>query len=170
MTTSDGGSSFSSCFKDGYVVSPGPDSHPSFQQYAASARAGDLDGLFSLDAAAGSEARDLDELAYKLLSVAADFGHAEADDLIEDLLECSSLRYDDDRFVQGNAHFELGLAYLMGADGLPADPDKSRAHLKKAHECQWPFHVQQGESLLDEARALLTAPQLAVFEEIYRPT
>lgn len=170
MTTPDGGSPFSSCFKDGYVVSPGPDSSPSFQQYVASARAGDLDALFSLDAAAGSDARDLDELAYKLLLVAADFGNTEADDLIDGVLSNAPLfRYDDDQFVQGNAHFELGLAYLMGSDGLPVDLDKGRTHLEESHACQWPRQVQQGETLLAEARALLSAPQLTVFDEVYHP-
>ncbi|WP_067833934.1 hypothetical protein [Nocardia lijiangensis] len=167
MTAPDDGSPFSNHFEDGHVVSPGPGSSPSFQQYVGSAMAGALDALLSLDST-DEEVDDLDELVYKLLSVAVDFGHTEAEDLIEDLLFGSSLANDDDRFVQGNAHFELGLAYLMGADGLPADLDKGRAHLEKSHACQWPWHVQQGEMLLDESRAILSAPQLAVFDEVYR--
>ncbi|MEV0028221.1 hypothetical protein [Nocardia sp. NPDC050793] len=168
MTARDGGAPFGNHSQDGYIVSPGPGSSPSFQQYVAAARTGALEALLSLDSA-NDDADDLDELAYKLLNVAADFGHSEAEDLIDDLLCGSSLVYDDDRFVQGNAHFELGLAYLMGADGLPADLDKGRAHLEKSHACQWPWHVQQGEMLLDEARAILSAPQLRVFDEVYRP-
>ncbi|WP_431951568.1 hypothetical protein [Nocardia lijiangensis] len=168
MTAPDDGSPFSNQFEDGYVVSPDPGSSPSFQQYVGSAMAGALDALLSLDST-GEEADDLDEMVYKLLCVAVDFDHTEAEDLIEDLLFGSSLAYDDDRFVQGNAHFELGLAYLMGADGLPADLDKGRAHLEKSHACQWPWHVQQGEMLLDESRAILSGPQLAVFDEVYRP-
>ena len=160
----DGGPPFSERFKDGFVVYPGPGSSPSFQQYVASALVGDLDAFFSLIVP-----DDLDVLAYKLANVAADFGHAWADEFIEDLLNGSSLHADDDLFAQGSAHFELGLAYLMGADGLPADPDKAKAHLEKSHEFEWPFHVQQGEILLEAARAILTAPQLTVFEEIYRP-
>jgi hypothetical protein len=91
----------------------------------ALARAGDLDALLDSLDLADVEADRLDELLYKLASVAADFGHTEADDLIEDLLNATSLRVDDDLATQANAHFELGLAYLMGADGLPADLDKA---------------------------------------------
>ncbi|MEV0341300.1 hypothetical protein AB0H49_19955 [Nocardia sp. NPDC050713] len=168
MTARDGESAFGNHFQDGYLVSPGPGSSPSFQQYVAAARSGALEDLLSFDST-DDDADCLDELAYKLLSVAVDFGHTEAEDLIDDLLFGSSLAYDDDRFAQGNAHFELGLAYLVGTDGLPADLDKGRAHLEKSHACQWPRHVQQGEVLLDEARAILSAPQLAVFDEVYRP-
>jgi hypothetical protein len=152
---------------DGQVVHPGDGSALSFQQCVASARAGEFDALFGLFEQLDDRAEDLDELAYKLLNVAADFGHTEAADWMDDLLGGSSLRYDDDRFMQGNAHFELGLAYLRGADGLPSDVGKGRAHLEKAHACHWPWHVQEGETLLEEARALLAAPQLAVFNEVY---
>ncbi|WP_431970027.1 hypothetical protein [Nocardia sp. bgisy134] len=166
MTVADSASPFEN--QGGYVVSPGPGCSPSFRQYVASARAGDVDALFLLESA-DADAVEVDVLLYKLLNVAADFGHPEAGSFADDLLECSSLRYDDDHFAQGNAHFQLGLAYLVGADGLPVDPDKSRAHLEMSHKCRWPFHVQQGESLLAEARSLLTAAQLMVFDEIYRP-
>lgn len=164
----DNGPPFSNRVKDGYVVTPGPGPSPSFQQYVTLARA----GAFDLDALLLSHDYEDDEwviLAYKLLSVSVDFGHLDAHDVIVDLFNVDRLRYDDDRFEEGNAHFELGLAYLMGADGLPMDPDKGKAHLERAHECHWPFSVRRGEILLDEARAILTTPQLAVFDEVYRP-
>lgn len=166
MTTPDGGAPFHDRYQRDYIVSPGPGSTPSFQEYVQLARDGELEAVSGLLDSGGKD-EDLDELAYKLFWVASDFGHEEAEDLIDDLLEASSLRYDDDQFVQGNAHFELALAYLRGSDGLPADPGKAREHLGAAHGCHWPWGVDDGETLLAAARAVLSPPQRVVFDGIY---
>lgn len=71
-----------------------------------------------------------DAKAYKWLVVAQDFGHRHADDAIADLMEISSLRYDDDGLVVGEIHYDLGVAYLTGADGLPKDFNKARMNLR----------------------------------------
>ena len=71
-----------------------------------------------------------DGKAYKWLVVARDFGYRRADRAIADLLEISSLRYDDDSLVVGHIHYELGLAYLTGADGLPMDFKKAERNLR----------------------------------------
>ncbi|MYS86605.1 hypothetical protein [Embleya scabrispora] len=167
MTTPDGGAPFHDRYQRDYIVSPGPGCTPSFQESVRLARHGELEAVFSLLADSEGKDEDLDELAYKLFCVASDFGHEEAADLIDDLLEASSLRYDDDRFVQGNAHFELALAYLRGSDGLPADPGKAREHLGTARDCHWPWGVDDGETLLAAARAILSPPQRVVFDGIY---
>lgn len=167
MATPDGGAPFHDRYQRGYIVSPGPESTPSFQAYVRPARHGELDAVVGLLADSGGKDEDLDELAYKLFCVASDCGHEEAADLIDDLLEASSLRYDDDQFVQGNAHFELALAYLRGSDGLPADPELAREHLTEARDCHWPWGVDGGETLLAAARAILSPPQRVVFDGIY---
>ncbi|MFI1380576.1 hypothetical protein [Embleya sp. NPDC020886] len=167
MTTPDGGMPFHDRYRCDYIVSPGPGSTPSFQEYVRLARHGGPETVSSLLADSGGKEEDLDELVYKLLCVASDFGHEEAADLIDDLLETSSLRYDDDGFVQGNAHFELALAYLRGSDGLPADPEKAREHLGTARDCHWPLGADGGETLLAAARAVLSPPQRVVFDGIY---
>lgn len=108
-----------------------------------------------------------DTTAYKWLSVASDFGHEEADDVIDDLLESSSLRYDDNQFLTGSAHWELGLAYLAGKDGLPRDLEKARAQLADAKERGFPMSVQETDTMLVHARATLAPDALAVFDAVY---
>jgi TPR repeat protein len=78
----------------------------------------------------GSSAR----IAYKWLCAAADFGHEEADELIGDLFEVSSLRYDDSRYETAAAHWELAVAYLEGQEGLPLDLRRADQHLTRAFE------------------------------------
>jgi hypothetical protein len=86
------------------------------------ARDGDLDAIFALT----REGRDRD--AYKWLSAALDFGHDD-DDLVGDVLETTSMRFDDSGFERGAAHWELAVAYLEGDDGLPRDLALAAAHL-----------------------------------------
>jgi hypothetical protein len=70
--------------------------------------------------------------AYKWLCVAYDFGHEKAASAIEDVLEVSNLRYDDDGFEVAAAHWEHGVAYLEGKDALPCDLVRAREHLANA--------------------------------------
>lgn len=100
--------------------------------YAALARTGDLDSLFGL---MDLDARTTnDRLAYKWLCAASDFGHEAAEDRIAEVLEVSSLRYDDDAYETAAAHWELACAYLEGTDGLPIDLVLARKHLVVAFE------------------------------------
>ena len=110
---------------------------------------------------------DRDATAYKWLAVASDFGHEDADELIGDLLEGTSLRFDDDQFVTGHAHWELGLAYLTATDGLPRDLDKARGQLVSALERGYPMSVQESDTMLAHARARLAPDSLAVFDAVY---
>jgi hypothetical protein len=70
---------------------------------------------------------DGDELAYKWLLVAGDFGHKKAAKAADDMLEWSSMRYDDGALLHGLIHLELGQAYLSGA-GVFSEyfPDKKK--------------------------------------------
>jgi hypothetical protein len=99
-------------------------------RHAEAARRGDLDAIFELMDQDGAE--DNDRLAYKWLCAAADFGHEEADERLGDLLETSSLRYDDDGFIVAFAHWELGVAYLAGDHGLAVDLALGDKHLNEA--------------------------------------
>jgi hypothetical protein len=113
--------------------------------------------------------QEVESLVYKWLCIAADHGHSEAEEMIEDLLHGSSLAYDDDQFVVGSTHFELGLAYLRGADGLPARRDLGQRHLEAAIAANWPWGVQEADALVAEARRTLDADQRAVFDAVYAP-
>ena len=95
--------------------------------HADLARKGDLDAIMSLsnNSPGGWE----DAQAYKWLVAAEDFGHKGATAKIADLLEISSLRYDDGNMLTGHMHYELALAYLTGGDGLPLDLAKARKNL-----------------------------------------
>lgn len=99
---------------------------------ASLARAGKLDALFAM--IDQDPASKNDRNAYKWLWAACDFGHEEAEDLISDVLEVSSMRYDDSGFETAAAHWELAVAYLEGTDGLPRDLDLARQHLERAFE------------------------------------
>jgi hypothetical protein len=135
------------------------------EHLAALAMRGDINVLFGLmDGVAESER---DALAYKWLSVASDFGHTDADDMMDDLQEASSLRYDDDQLETGNAHWELGLAYLTGTDGLPRDLDKARSQLASARERNYPMSVQESDQMMTKARARLAPDALTVFDGVY---
>jgi hypothetical protein len=73
---------------------------------------------------------DGDKDAYKWMLVTRDFGHTKSNAVIDDLLELSSLRYDDGKLVTSHISYELGLAYLMGTNGLPTDYSKADQHLR----------------------------------------
>lgn len=72
--------------------------------------------------------------AYRWLCAADDFGHDDVAEAISDLLETSSLRFDDGRFETAAAHWELAVAYLEGAEGLPRDLALAAKHLERAFE------------------------------------
>jgi hypothetical protein len=127
------------------------------------ARDGDLDGILEL--AGADPAGDPDIVAYHWLTVASDFGHEEADDLIDDLLESSSLRYDDDNAVTGHVHFELAVAYLTGTDGLPVDHDLGRRHVAEMRELNFPATIQEGDTLVADARAAMDPKARAAWDE-----
>jgi hypothetical protein len=112
----------------------------------ALAKAGDFDGIFRGVEPLDEEERD--DAAYKWLAIASDFGHAEADEYIDGMLEGSSLRYDDDQMVVGGIHFELGASYLTGTDGLDRDVEKARAHLTMARERHYPWTVQGSKKMI----------------------
>ncbi|MFC5003686.1 hypothetical protein ACFPIJ_38420 [Dactylosporangium cerinum] len=138
---------------------------PTARQLLTLARAGDLEPILHLCDLDG----DGDVLADKWLTVAADFGHDDADDLIDDALQVSSLRYDDDGSLTGEVHFELGVAYLTGGDGLPVDPELSRRHLTAAADARYPAGIQGGDDVVEHTRAALTGGDRSLFDEIYPP-
>jgi hypothetical protein len=104
--------------------------------------AGNVDALFAMMDLDSSS--DADRQAYKWLCVASDFGHREADLRVSDVLEVSSLRYDDDGYEQASAHFELGLAYLEGGEGLPEDLRLARRHLAEAFDAHTIEQIMAG--------------------------
>lgn len=96
------------------------------------ARVGDLDALFALADCQASSSND--RAAYKWLNAARDFGHRRANAVIGDVLEVTSMRYDDGAYETAAAHWELACAYLEGTDGLPRDLRLAKKHLGLAFE------------------------------------
>jgi TPR repeat protein len=134
--------------------------------HAELARNGDVEALFALMDLDSST--DKDRIAYKWLCAASDFGHEEADDYIDDLLEVSSLRYDDDGYEVAAAHWELAVAYLAGEEGLPHDLVLASKHLDEAFRLHDLDAIAAGTGeryeadqvlarLMDDARKLLAS-------------
>jgi hypothetical protein len=98
--------------------------------------------------------------AYLWLLVARDFWHAEADGVLGNLLELSSLRYDDGGLVTGTIEYQLGLVYLTGGRGLAIDLAKAELHLRKgyagASETDLDFELDRNE-LTGRAREVFDA-------------
>src|SRR5262245_47997604 len=112
---------------------------PSAKKLLAWAKKGDVAALLGLCSAAQDEDEEGegdtegDELAYKWLLVAGDFGHEKAASAADDMLEWSSLRYDDGALVQGLVHLELGEAYLSGKRWSAQGREES-AHAPRVRE------------------------------------
>jgi hypothetical protein len=95
---------------------------------------------------------------YRWFAVASDFGHADADERLAELRDEL-----DEAGKLGETHFELGVGYLTGSDGLPIDHDKARSQLASAKE-----HGFTGDaSALQRARGRLNGDALAVFDAVY---
>ena len=142
-------------------------------QLAALAIKGDVESLVVAIQPFTDGAAD-DEM-YKWLEVAASHGptakhRKAAEELSSDLLESSSLRYDDDQLATGTAHFELGVAYLTGADGLPRDLTRAADQLAMAKQRYYPWSLQGAEKLLTKTRKPLASDARAVFDRIYDGT
>src|SRR5450432_693698 len=105
------------------------------------ARDGDLDAIFALTK------QNRDREAYKWLCAAHDCGHDDADEICGDVLEVTSMRYDDSGFERGAAHWELAIAYLEADDGLPRDLELAASHFDAV------FQFGPGRPVLDEINA-----------------
>ena len=117
---------------------------------AERAMSGDIDGLLAIV--------DDDAAAYKWLSVASDFGHP-ADAIADRLMSRLSSRQ------TGSAHFELGIAYLRGTEGVPRDLDRAYAQLQEAALRDYPMSASP--ELLEAARIGLDGAAFAVFNSVY---
>lgn len=123
-------------------------------ELATFAKAGDVKAIYKI--ADLDSDTDNDRLAYKWLNAASDLGHAkEAKPLIDDLLEVSNLRYDDDGFEIASAHYELATLYLEGSGGLPFDLRRAKTHLGQAFELHDLQSLNGGTSRNYSAKALL---------------
>ncbi len=91
---------------------------------------GDADKLYALIEPGGTNDLEI----YKWLHVARDLGGEDADELIGDMLELTSLRYDDSRAERAAAHWQLAVHYLEGSGGLPLDLQFAKRHLKEAFQ------------------------------------
>lgn len=97
---------------------------------ARDAREGNVDALRAM--ADNNARKKNDAAAYKWLCVAADHGHEAAAGAAIDVLEQSSLRYDDDGLIQGQTHWELACSYFEGTDGFAQSDEHATSHLKTA--------------------------------------
>ncbi|MFE4924720.1 hypothetical protein [Streptomyces sp. NPDC056661] len=127
----------------------------------ALASAGNIEELMMLVGDDTSE--DPGQAAYKWLNVASDFGHAAADEMIDAVLE-GDLYADDDNCATGHAHFELSVSYLTGRDGFPVDYGRAQEHLEAMLSRGYPDSLQDGTSLLTEARAKMNPEAQQLFD------
>ena len=145
---------------------------PSEKQLLAWAKKGDVDSLLGLCSAPGGDGDEEDvdtegdETAYKWLLVATDFGHKKAASAADDMLEWSSLRYDDGALLQGLIHLELGQAYLSGASGLPKDEKKARKHLERAKKLAV-HKTTDAEKDFPKFRKKVGAASAKIFDEYF---
>lgn len=135
------------------------------------AKAGKIDQLLALtsgDEQDGDDeegGRDANELSYKWLLIAADFGH-DTNDELDALLELTPFRYDDEQMIEALIHYEIGAAYLQGEDALPVDLARAKDHLEFAHELK--VHVTTDLSkTFAGLRRTLKGEALALFDGIF---
>ena len=97
---------------------------------ARDARAGNVEALRAM---ADNNARTAnDAIAYKWLCVAVDHGHERAARAAADVLEQTSLRYDDDHVIQAQTHWELACSYFDGSEGLAQNNVRAAEHVRTA--------------------------------------
>lgn len=142
----------------------------------AAAKAGNVDRILALTGCGAERGGDEDDAhgdaedesdldAYKWLLVAADFGH-DVDDMLDALEIGSSLHYDDGQAVEGHIHFELGLAYLRGEEGLKIDHELAKEHLERAHEVKL-HETTDITKTFPALRRKLKSDALAVFDAVF---
>lgn len=131
------------------------------------AKAGQIDRILELAEEGDPGGDEGVLLAYKWLLVAMDFGH-DADDFLDALHTGGPLAYDDDESREALIHFELGLSYLLGEDGLPIDPALARSHLETAHDLELHVTTDLPKSF-DEVRKRLGPEGSAVFDAVFAP-
>lgn len=61
-----------------------------------------------------------DEMLYRWLWICHGFGHSDAEEWADDMLETSSLHSDDDQITVALTHLELAELYLLGDDQVAA--------------------------------------------------
>jgi hypothetical protein len=125
---------------------------------------GDNDEDYGDDEGGGSA--ETDEAMYKWLLVAADFGNENALEMAGDLLETSTLRYDDGGMVAGLIHLELGQHYLCGVAPIPVDHEKASGHLAQARKLEVHRTTDVGKSF-DAFRRKLGVDALALFDSFF---
>jgi hypothetical protein len=131
------------------------------QKLLKAAKAGKVAQLLKLAEAA----HDGNQVAYKWLLIAADFGH-DTNAQLDALLELPPFQYDDEQSIEALIHYEIGLAYLQGKDGLALDLVGAKAHLEFARELKVHAELHPTFAAL---RRTLKADALGVFNAIFAP-
>lgn len=120
------------------------------------------------DGEEGSGSSAADDAAYKWLHVAADFGADEAREMADDMLETSSLRYDDEGMSVGLIHLELGQAYLSGDAPFSVDHAKAKYHLEIAKDAKIDTTTDVADGF-DAFRKKLDEGACAIFDGYFAP-
>lgn len=130
------------------------------------AKEGDTEALIESVARIYPDDEKRDAEIYRWLTISEGFGN-DVEDLIDGMTEASSLRYDDDGLVRGEIHFELGMSYLLGENGLPMSFEIAEANLSYAKEFNYPDGIMGAEKIIDSARARLSASAAERFDGIF---
>lgn len=143
------------------------------------AERGDVDGILDLAGAylnddedyddEDDESAEGDDLAYKWLLISSDFGHKKAGEAADDMLESSSLRYDDGQMRIGLIHLEIAEQYLSGKEILPANIAHAKRHLAIAKKLEVHKTTNVAKDFNAIRRRLPTEAQV-VFNSFFPPT
>lgn len=133
------------------------------EKFLQHAKEGNIEEIMTLVEEEEDEG-ERDMLAYQWLSIAADFGHEEAEEIIEQLMEVASLRYWDNGEFQV-AHFEIGQWYIDGKYNLPRDIEKALQHFREAEGLEQ--FVTGYEDDIETIRTQLRGEDLSLFNTIF---
>ncbi len=107
---------------------------------------------------------DLEATLFQWMEVASSLGHEEAAELSDALYEAALQRGGDETVA--TLHFEVAKWFILGEEGVVADPEKGLIQLQRAQD----FHLRESVDVgdgLQKLRASLSEAHQQRFDEIF---
>ncbi|HJN75461.1 MAG TPA: hypothetical protein QGF58_16145 [Myxococcota bacterium] len=107
---------------------------------------------------------DLEATLFQWMEVASSLGHEEAAELSDALYEAALQRGGDETVA--TLHFEVAQWFILGEEGVVADPEKGLIQLQRAQD----FHLRESVDVgdgLQKLRASLSEAHQQRFDEIF---
>lgn len=105
-------------------------------EFLLHAKSGNIKKLIESVDARVTDEHERDDVLYRWLWICHGFGHSDAAEWADDMLETSSFRYDDEQITVGHITLELAELYLVGDDHIAANRSTALSHLKYARTLQ----------------------------------